>query len=210
MSDNVLNISNLACQRGDRLLFEDVSFSIEGSNLLHLVGPNGCGKTSLIRLVAGLGIPEAGEIEFNGTAIAKSHVYANQRLYIAHKDGLKNDLTAFENLQFYQCLSGNLSEPDALDASLAKMGILDCAELPTGQLSFGQRRRLAFAKLLVNDCPLWILDEPFTGIDALGRETIESIILAHLNQGGLVLLTHHNSLRDSALSHLITEYRLGE
>jgi heme exporter protein A len=210
MPDSLLKISNLACQRGDRLLFESVNFEISEGQLLHLIGPNGSGKTSLIRLVAGIGRAEQGEVFFQNTAIHKSENYAKQRLYIAHKDGLKNELSAFENLRFYQNLNGETFDSDKLDQSLNKLGILHCAELPAGQLSFGQRRRLAFAKLLVSDCALWILDEPFTGIDIAGRQVVEQIILEHLDQRGAVILTHHNSLQGSSLSHRIHEYRLGE
>ena len=169
-----LSAQNLCCLRGDNQLFSDVSFNIASGQCLHVTGPNGCGKTSLLRILSGINTPESGEVLWQDKSAFDNSEFLAQSAYIAHKEGLKNELTAIENLRYYQQLDAK-SDEAALDRLLAKMGILQCADLLAQNLSFGQRRRLSFARLLIADFSLWILDEPFTGIDVDGRVLIESL-----------------------------------
>ena len=168
---------------------------------------NGSGKTSLLRLLCGISQIDTGQILYCGQSIVGNTEYFQNIAYLGHKDGLKNELSAAENLEYYQRLNGE-TDTQQVDAVLANMGILSCADLSTVKLSFGQRRRLAFARLLINPFPLWILDEPFTGIDQAGRELIEQQCVAHLSLQGSIILTNHQSLADSALTPFLRELAL--
>jgi heme exporter protein A len=207
-SSKVISVKDLSCTRGDNQLFDAVNFSICHGQCLHVTGPNGCGKTSLLRLVAGINFAEQGEINWNSSDTANNPDFYRECAYIAHKEGLKNELTSIENLRYYQQLDSGADEL-ALDDILEKMGILKCADLLAQQLSFGQRRRLSFARLLIADFSLWILDEPFTGIDTSGRDLIESLCVEHLENDGLIIMTHHQSLVDSPLNQYRSELKLG-
>lgn len=203
-SSQVITASNLSCIRGENTLFEGLELSVSEGQCLHVTGPNGSGKTSLLRIIAGLNPSDSGHTVWNDRDINNDAHYFSQCAYIAHKDGLKNELTAIENLRYYQQLDGPADE-DALDDALEKMGLLSRADLTAQKLSFGQRRRLAFARLLINKFSIWILDEPFTGIDTNGRQLIESLCVKHLQKNGLIILTHHQSLENSSLNEFRQE-----
>ncbi len=204
---SLIHAEALSCVRGENTLFDNLSLQIKAGQCLHIVGANGCGKTSLLKILSGLTTSDAGRVFWRQELCSRSESFFAQTAYIGHKDGLKNELTAIENLRFSQLLDGHLDE-DKLDACLAKLQILQCADLTAQVLSFGQRRRLAFAKLLLNFKHLWILDEPFTGIDVQGRALIEELCVAHLDSGGAIVMTHHQSLQGSQLSDYRTELHL--
>jgi len=204
-----LTLENLSCTRGDNLLFEDLNLTLQAGECLHLTGPNGAGKTSLLRIVCGLMPSDSGNVRWKGEDASSNEAFAQQCFYLAHKDALKNELTAIENLRIIQALEGTVDE-DALDDALAKMQILSCADLPVQALSFGQRRRLAFAKLLIIDRELWILDEPFTGIDKNGKVLIENLCIEHLKGQGSILLTHHQKLESTPLNDYLKECDIRE
>lgn len=207
-TNNSLNISNLSCQRGEQLLFTELSFSVKGGQCLHVIGDNGTGKSSLLRIIAGLLEPLSGELTWHQNPV-KSNFYRSNCAYLGHSDAIKNELTAAENLS-YQQRSVCKKNDAKIDQTLNDMGILHCADLTANKLSFGQRRRLAFARLLLKDYALWILDEPFTGVDASGRNLIESLCLNHLNNNGMIILTHHQSLNNSTLSPALKTLSLSE
>lgn len=202
-----LSCHDLSCIRGERQLFTNLSFELEPRECLHVVGANGSGKTSLLRILCGLAEADTGEIQWQGQSSCQNTVFLQDSVYIGHKDGLKNELSAIENLRFAQNLDGSNDEP-LLDQCLAQMQILNCADLATQNLSFGQRRRLAFAKLLLRSYPLWILDEPFTGIDAQGRQLIERLCVEHLQAGGMIILTHHQGLHDGPIAGYVKTLEL--
>lgn len=192
----LLQVNNLSCVREDRTLFEHLSFTVAPGDLLQIEGPNGVGKTSLLRLLTGLSQPFAGEVCWNGENIrhCRDEYHANL-LYLGHHAGVKAALTPFENLKFYQ----QLHHPQQLDNDLwqilARVGLAGFEENPTGQLSAGQQRRVALARLWLCDKPsLWILDEPFTAIDKQGVKVLEQLFLAHAERGGMVILTTHQDL----------------
>lgn len=174
---------------------------------MHVIGANGSGKTSLLRIIGGINRPDTGEVLWYDQAIQHNPQFYAESTQIGHKDGIKNELTAAENLAFYQRLEG-VDNDELVDAHLARMGILRCADLTANKLSFGQRRRLAFARLLQPRYKLWILDEPFTGIDIQGRELIEDICLEHLRNRGMIVLTNHQDLQQSRLSEHLVELNL--
>lgn len=194
----VFDAENISVRRGDRLLLKDINFSLSSQQLLHIVGANGSGKTSLLRVIAGLSEPDTGELKWQGQAIHESESYSKNLGYIGHHDGIKNTLTAIENLHFYQNLYCSKNE-DVLNRVLHKLNLLDYADITAGLLSFGQRRRLAFARLLLASQSLWLLDEPFTGIDVDGRALIESICVEHLNSNGIIIIAHHGKLESRHL-----------
>ena len=209
----MLTADSLSCIRGERTLFDDLSFELNSGQCLHVIGANGSGKTSLLRILIGINHPETGEINWRGVSTHNNPIYLKECTYIGHKDGLKNELTPVENLNFYQKLNSDtklkrLDSDELIDDTLANMGILECADLGVGKLSFGQRRRLAFARLLITDFKLWVLDEPFTGVDAQGRELIEGICAEHLNHNGMIILTNHQSLAQSQLADKLVELNL--
>lgn len=190
-----LSIKNLECVRGDRRLFRELDFELAAGQLLYLKGHNGSGKTTLMRALCGLLLPTEGEISWQGKNIRElDDEYRRSVLYIGHKNGIKDDLTGIENLQFSCKLDGvDISEQQAWDA-LEKIGLRGHEDLPARVLSQGQRRRVCLARLLVNKAPLWILDEPFTALDVAAVALLQSLIREHLEAGGTVVLTTHQSV----------------
>lgn len=193
----MLEAQDLACIRGERRLFRKLSFSATAGQLLHVQGANGSGKTSLLRLLAGLALPDAGEVRWRGQPVRREReLFARELLYLGHLPALKDELSARDNLAWQQRLAGN-ALPDAalaqaLEQVLAQMGLAREIDLPVRRLSAGQRRRAALARLLLAAAaPLWILDEPFTALDAAAVQTLSGVIAQHLATGGCVVLTTH-------------------
>ena len=190
----------LECVRGERTLFRDLDFKLERGALLRVAGENGSGKTSLLRIVCGLTPPAAGELRWRGENIRSLREdYWKELVYIGHANALKDDLTAQENLRIGCRLAGlAASAAQTLDA-LERFGVGRCAKLPARVLSQGQRRRVALARLGVSAAlPLWVLDEPFTALDAAAVENLEALVGEHLNRGGAVMLTTHQEVRIAA------------
>ena len=191
----MLSTHDLACLRGDRRLFRDLSISLQPGRLLRVEGANGSGKTSLLRLLAGLALPAAGEVRWQGRPIRRQReAYAQALVYLGHLGGLKDELTPLENLRIEAELCGLPAPAAALSAALEHWGLARQAKLPLRVLSAGQKRRAALARLNLAAAPLWILDEPFNALDvdavaALGRQ-----IEAHLARGGLAVVTSHMAL----------------
>jgi heme exporter protein A len=191
----LLSVHDLACARGERTLFMDMSFSLNAGQLLLVRGGNGRGKTSLLRLLCGLAMPLAGEIRWRGMPIRKARdVYHREMIYVGHVNGVKDDLTPLENLRMAAVIADRpLDESHALD-TLKTLGLERCLDLPARVLSFGQRRRVALSGLVVAGTLLWILDEPLTGLDVHGVALVESLLRAHIGRGGMVVMTTHQPL----------------
>jgi heme exporter protein A len=190
----MLRCENLTCVREDRILFNDLNFTIKAGSIVQVEGPNGVGKTSLFRLIIGLSLPYSGEIFWLNTPILDDReCFYQNLLYLGHKTGIKPELTAMENLQFFQKLQPCRENVD-LWSILAKVGLAGYEDIVSAQLSAGQQRRVALARLWLNDCPLWVLDEPFTAIDKSGVQVLEELFIEHARQGGIVLLTTHQDL----------------
>ena len=191
--------SNLACVRGRRQVFRNLSFVLEGGEALLVTGPNGAGKTSLLRLVVGLVRPTGGSIELAG-ADAELTI-AEQAHYLGHLDALKPSLTVRENLAFWADLLGT----GAATPALAAVGLDGLARLPAAYLSAGQRRRLSLARLIAAPRPIWLLDEPTSSLDAPALEMLATLMRGHLAGGGLILAAAHGPI---GLAEAI-ELRLG-
>ena len=192
----VLVVNNLSCNRDDRLLFSGLSFRLGAGQVLLLEGDNGSGKTSLLRILCGFREAEEGEINWCGEALADSSYYADMA-YVGHADGAKKELSVLENLRFALAL-GSPGRYD-IDQALATVELSGFDDNIVQTLSAGQKRRLSLARLLITHAVLWILDEPFTSLDRQGIALTESLITAHVQQGGMVILTSHHDL---TLSHL--------
>ncbi len=184
----------LECIRDDRRLFSDLSFALEPGQALILEGQNGSGTTSLLRIICGIRLPEDGELLWEGESIFKLGPEFHQHIaYLGHKDGNKLDLTPYENMNMARGL-GKASEDVDIETALDRVGLYGFEDIPTRNLSAGQQRRLAIARLLVTEANLWILDEPFTSLDRQGIETVEGLFDAHLAKGGMAALTTHHRI----------------
>jgi len=178
----------LACSRAGRSLFSKLSLEILPGQLVWLRGANGRGKTSLLRLAAGLASPESGQLRWDGQPLG-SH---RQPLYLGHANALKDDLSVGEALQFLLRLHGRAADATRIQAALSRMGLHGWRDAPMRTLSQGQRRRVALARLAAEDEPaLWLLDEPFDALDADGVQRVNGLLVEHLQRGGGVLLTSH-------------------
>jgi len=187
---------DLSCERGERLLFSSLSFSAENGTLLRVAGPNGTGKTSLLRMMCGLLEPTAGEVRWKGANIRRlREEYWKDLVYVGHLNGVKDDLTVRENLRVAVSLSGRRASEPALAHALDAVGLVGFEESMARFLSQGQRRRVALARLYVSAAvPLWILDEPFTALDVRGVAALSNLIAGHVGTGGTVVLTTHQEV----------------
>ncbi|MDA8364132.1 MAG: cytochrome c biogenesis heme-transporting ATPase CcmA [Gammaproteobacteria bacterium] len=194
----MLEVINLTCTRGDRVLFENLSFSVQPGELLYVQGVNGSGKTTLLRTLCGLSQPADGEIRWQGSPIRTlAEQYRDQLCYVGHVNGIQGDLTAAENLKFGTCVGNEDSDADIVTA-LERVGLTRAARLPAKYLSQGQKRRLALARLLLTSKPLWILDEPLTALDVHFGAIMSAQLATHVTGGGLVLITSHQELAVTA------------
>jgi heme exporter protein A len=189
-----LTASGISCVRGGRTLYDGLSFSLGEGDLLLLTGPNGSGKTSLLRQIAGLLPLEA------GTLTCEGFERTDEVHFAGHLAAIKDTLTVTENLVFWCDLYGGSSVP--LGEALSKLKLSSLASLPASVLSAGQKRRLALARLITIRRKLWLLDEPDTALDAEGRATLLEIIADHRAQGGMVVLASHGTLDASASREL--------
>ncbi len=190
-----LRLVDVACRRGERLLFSGLDETLAPGQMLWLRGGNGRGKTSLLRLVAGLAAPERGQILWGDAPTRRNADFAARLVYVAHANALKDDLTAAESLAFLARVHGRLHDEQApaLRAALARLGLAGRERTPTRALSQGLRRRVALARLALETAPgLWVLDEPFDALDVAGTATLHALLAAHRARGGSVLLTSHH------------------
>ena len=198
----MLEIQSLECVRDDRLLFSDLSFTLAEAEVLQIEGSNGCGKTSLLRIICGLRLAESGEVKWQGESIRanREDYYANM-VYIGHLPCIKGDLTVLENVRaLLDTRSLSVSDP-VIEAALAKVGLESYEDVPGKALSSGQRRRILLAFVELAKAKLWVLDEPLTALDVQGVQLMESMIVEHKQAGGSVIFTtHHGMALDCEMS----------
>lgn len=190
----MLDARQLAAIRDDRLLFSGLDFQLAPGEVLQVAGPNGVGKTTLLNMVTGLLPLEQGQLFWRGQPVQDDvTVLRRDMLWLGHAAGLKLMLSARENLRFLAELRGRPGSPAVLMAALAKVGLYGYEDVPLLRMSAGQRRRVGLARLFVERAPLWVLDEPFTAIDRQGVTELEAWLCAHVEAGGMVLLTTHHA-----------------
>jgi heme exporter protein A len=191
----MLSAHGLSCVRGERRLFAQLDLAVAAGEWLHVLGENGTGKTSLLRLLAGLSQPAEGEVRWCGQSIQNPDSgFRDNRLFFGHQGALKEDLTALENLSLAAAIDGaKLTENKAL-AALVRFGLKGRAELPVRVLSAGQKRRVILARLATRDAQLWVLDEPFTALDVKAVDLLASLVAEHLAGGGLAVITSHQTV----------------
>ena len=196
---NILEVSRLGCVRGDRPLFSGLDLSVAPGTFVQLTGPNGSGKTSLLRILCGLLAPAEGQIAWNGANIRSlGEEYVAQVTYLGHRHGIKDEFSAVENLRVSNALNGvSVSKERAIEA-LGQMGLAGRESLPARLLSEGQRRRVALARLLVCDTKLWLLDEVLTSLDKGAVALVRSLIENHVAGGGIAIVATHQELELTA------------
>lgn len=184
---------DLACEQGDSILFSKLNVSILPGQILQITGVNGSGKTSLLRILAGLSVPTAGQVYWQGCILEKCrYQYYQQLAYLGHKSGIKENLTAYENLKF--ALLRKHSD-DEISNALIQVGLKSQGQILSYRLSAGQQRRLSLARLIIaKSAKLWILDEPFTALDSAAIKLVLELIQTHIRQSGMVILTTHRAV----------------
>ncbi|QCT22259.1 cytochrome c biogenesis heme-transporting ATPase CcmA [Jejubacter calystegiae] len=188
----MLDAQNLTCVRDERVLFQALSFTVGAGDVVQVAGPNGAGKTSLLRILCGLASMEAGQVCWRDTPLRRDREgYHRELLWLGHQPGVKSVMTADENLRFFHADSDQQARWQALEA----VGLVGYEDVPAAQLSAGQQRRVALARLWLSKAPLWILDEPFTALDVSGVEKLTQRFEFHAARGGMVVLTTHQPLR---------------
>ena len=191
----MLEVLKLGCIRGDRRLFSDLSFSATAGELIELRGPNGSGKTSLLRILCGLSSPAAGQVRWNGKNIRSlAEEYFRDVAYLAHQNAVKDELSALENLRIASGVAGNPLNKAQAQQVLERIGLKDRQHLPARVLSAGQRRRLALTRLLTSKATLWILDEVLTSLDDAAVRLSREFISDHIKNGGIAIVATHQDL----------------
>ena len=196
----MLSVNKLSCQRGYNLLFENLSFELNSGEVLRISGQNGSGKTSLLKIIAGLNTPELGSIEFDQNQ-SNSETYQIETLYLGHYAALSSELSCIENLEYLTNLNTEILSPNFHDA-LKEIGLENYEHEPAGSLSAGQKRRIALSLLFISQSKLWLLDEPFTALDSDGIKIIENQIEKHCANGGLCILTTHQDCNIKSLKEI--------
>ena len=203
-------VDSLSCIRQNRCLFENLSFSIKSGEIMQIEGPNGAGKSSLLRILAGFLLPESGQLLWQNTPLGRDRLDFNEQLlFMGHLSGVNGHLSALENIHYWMSAHPCevTIEPFEL---LGRLGLVGLESVSVSQLSAGQQRKVALARLWLTSAKFWILDEPFTAIDKKGVAGLQRRFLEHLDTGGMIILTTHQDLteRFSALKTVKLEYRL--
>jgi heme exporter protein A len=192
----MLEVLDLTCERGERSLFSGLNFAAPRGTLLRIAGPNGTGKTSLLRILCGLLEPVAGEVRWHGKNIRRlREEYWKDLVYVGHLNGVKDDLTVRENLRVNSEVAGRPASATRLSQALDAVGLAGFEDTMARFLSQGQRRRIALARLYVSEtAPLWILDEPFTALDVRGVASLSTLVGDHVKKGNTVALVTHQEV----------------
>jgi len=192
-----LQLKNLACWRNEQALFSDLNLSLSPKSVLFLQGENGSGKTSLLRILCGFRLPDEGEIKWGDKPTSSLPEYFQNISYVGHKNGIKDELTVEENLNLMRSMA--TASDIKTESVLKQIGLFKRADVLVRQLSAGQKRKLALARLMMTDNSFWVLDEPFTSLDKASVGFFESLIKQHITHGGMLILTSHHEIDLSGL-----------
>jgi heme exporter protein A len=191
----MLSASDLSCIRGGRPLFRGVGFALDAGRWVHVRGANGAGKTSLLRILAGLSPPDHGEVRWNGEPVARDRAgYHADLLFLGHHAAVKDELTPLENLRAANELDGHALDDEQALRALVRFGLKGREDVPVRFLSAGQRRRALLARTMTRPAKLWILDEPLTALDVTAIEGFAALTGEHLARGGMAVVTSHQPL----------------
>lgn len=210
MSEKLLEISNLCVDRGERSLLEHFSLELLKGQIVQISGPNGAGKTTLLRVMSGLIEPISGDFFWRGDKVRSANNYSDELFYLGHKPAVSMQLTPLENLRQFETNQprqsvDTVSSLDRLLSTLEVLGLKGYEDELCSRLSAGQKRRVSLAKLLLTDAPLWLLDEPFTAIDAKGVERLCTEIAEFASRGGTTVFTTHQPVSFSGREHRVIE-----
>lgn len=188
-----LSIQHLSFERNQRPLFNNINCELQAGECLQIRGANGSGKSTFLRILAGFIEPQQGSVKWRGENIYQSHDgYRHEIHFLGHQSGVKLNLTVWENLKLFCVLTAKAYDKKILQNAIQKVGLQRFADTPASQLSAGQLRRVALARLVLNAKPLWLLDEPLTALDKEGQEVLNNLLKEHLEMGGMVVVaTHH-------------------
>lgn len=203
---SLLRFSEFTCWRSDEPLFKPVNFSLMQGDIVQVVGPNGAGKTTLLRCLCGLYNDYQGDILWQERSWqSRFYDFAQNLLYLGHTPGVKKSLTAAENLRWYTGIQHGVSAHTEIVNALNQVGLEGYSDTLCQEMSAGQLRRVALARLYISQRPLWVLDEPFTAIDVSGVSQLEQQVQNHVQRGGTVLLTTHQPLAIAQVKNLLLE-----
>lgn len=206
----LISAKQLTCIKRDRVLFESLNFDVSQGEIVHVIGENGAGKTSLLRILVGLALPSNGTVLVQGHAIAENPALLHEKLiFIGHKSAINGQLTAVENTLYWLNQQGIEASIDDIERVLSLLGLAGVDDIPVNGLSAGQQRRVVLSRLwLKPNAKLWVLDEPFTALDTGGIRTINQCIHSFVEQGGAVVLTSHQPLAvHEKIRKFVLEYR---
>lgn len=202
MSQTLLELRNLSCERDERVLFRGLNLQVRAGDIVQIEGPNGSGKTTLLRTLTTTSADYSGELLWQGEPLAKARLdYLNQLLYVGHLPGVKKALSPRENLAWYAGMNNGHQRLTA-EQALEEVGLFGYEDTPCYHLSAGQMRRVALARLFHTPARLWVLDEPFTAIDVQGVDNLQRLMQDHASGGGAVVLTTHQPLHIDGVRHV--------
>ena len=193
-----LEVKDLSCLRNEQVLFNDLNLALETKDVLFLEGENGSGKTSLLRIICGFRLADEGEVTWGNQSISSVPEYFENISYVGHKNGIKDELTVEENLNLMRSMA--TASDIKTEAVLKQIGLFKKADVLSRQLSAGQKRKLALARLMMTNNSFWVLDEPFTSLDVASVRFFENLIKEHISRGGMLILTSHHEIDLSGLS----------
>ena len=196
MNNHILNLKGISVEKNDVCILEDINLEIKQGDFLNIYGSNGAGKTTLLKLLSGLTEPSAGEIKFNNDN------FMDKVFILGHKNGIKLNLTVLENLQF----TSNNQDIKKIKSVIEKYELTSKMNVLTKYLSHGQQKRVALMKAMINDYDVWLLDEPYSGLDQAGEEILDNILLDHIKNSGVAVITNHKEIKKEKVN--IKNYKI--
>ena len=196
MNNHILNLKGISVEKNDVCILEDINLEIKQGDFLNIYGSNGAGKTTLLKLLSGLTEPTAGEIKFNNDD------FMDKVFILGHKNGIKLNLTVLENLQFIS----NNQDIKKIKSIIEKYELTSKMNILTKYLSHGQQKRVALMKAMINDYDIWLLDEPYSGLDQAGEEILDEILINHIKNSGAVVITNHKEIKKEKIN--IKNYKI--